>query len=38
MLLLLFTLGFTEEDEDDEVGAASLFLVSFPSERQPPFP
>lgn len=33
MLLLLFTLGFTEEDEDDEEGAASLFLVSFPSER-----
>ena len=35
MLLLLFTLGLAEEDEEEEEFAAvSLFLPSLPSERQ----
>lgn len=35
MLLLLFTLGLTEEDEEEEdVAALSLFLPSLPSGRQ----
>lgn len=34
MLLLLFTLGLAEEDEDEEVAAGSLFLPSLPSGRQ----
>lgn len=35
MLLLLFTLGLADDDEDEEVEAGvSLFLPSLPSERQ----
>lgn len=35
MLLLLFTLGLAEEEEDEEEGVeASLFLPSLPSGRR----
>lgn len=33
MLLLLFTLGLTEDEEEDTATDVSLFLASFPSGR-----